>query len=118
MIGMDRKIVKTILEISDSYDSAFSYHGDDGIYFDKKLYKLPVPPSEIKPALLRLIELGYLKQTLRPYGVTVFSITPELKHARAFWFDRVTKRFLGGFVTGVTTAVATGLILRFIAKLF
>lgn len=49
MIRIDRKLLKTILKISDSYDSEFFYDIDESkILFNDKRYSVPIDKSEIK----------------------------------------------------------------------
>lgn len=119
MIRIDRKLSKTILKISDSYDSEFFYDIDESkILFNDKRYSVPIDKSEIKASLDRLIDAGYLIPSVNSWCTVGFSISPELKHAKAFWFDRVTKRFISGFISGVLTSVSVALLVKFIEKFF
>ena len=48
MIRIDRKLSKTILKISDSYDSEVFYDIDESkILFNDKRYSVPIDKSEI-----------------------------------------------------------------------
>jgi hypothetical protein len=119
MIRIDRKLSKAILKISDSYDSEFFYDIDKSeILFNDKLYSVPIDKAEIKASLDRLINAGYLIPSVNSWCTVGFSISPELKHAKAFWFDRVTKRFIYGFISGVVTSVTAALLVKLIEKFF
>lgn len=119
MIRIDRKLSKAILKISDSYDSEFFYDIDEnGIFFNDKLYSVPIDKSEIKGSLVRLIDAGYLIPSNNAWCTIEFSISPELKHAKAFWFDRITKRFIYGFISGVLTSISAALLVKLIEKYF
>ncbi|WP_281522850.1 hypothetical protein [Mogibacterium timidum] len=119
MIRIDRKLSNAILKISDSYDSEFFYDIDEnGIFFNDKLYSVPIDKSEIKGSLVRLIDAGYLIPAANSWCTVEFSISPELKHAKAFWFDRVSKRFIYGFISGVLTSVTAMLLVKLIEEYF
>ena len=118
MILIDRKVCRDILKTTTDYD--------DLILFDPELsgysmwgYTSPeqakvissVPVSEVPGSLSRLITRGMIRkfQGISGGGM-VFCITPELLHAKAFWWDRFTKRFWGGYALGVITALTANLL--------
>lgn len=124
MIRIDRKVCRDILKLTNSYDDQIIYDPDLKGFalwsgsFPGQVSTPSVEPAEILGSLNRLCENKFLvMQTGVHRGGMIFSITPELRHRNAFWFDRVSKTYAGGFVSGVLTSVVAGTILHFIGLL-
>lgn len=122
MIRYDRKTCKDILKLTDKYDDLVIFDPDIGGYcnFDsdnqeEAEVKPSIPVSEVTGALHRLEERGMIKKISGTWsGGMVFSITPELLHAKAFWWDRFSKRFLGGFVSGLVVGITANLLTGYV----
>lgn len=126
MISIDRKVSRDILKITTQYNDSILFDPTiggfckwRGTHPDKAEQIASVPVSEIPGALRRPEERGMIKkiQGLMGDGM-IFRITPELLHAKAFWWDRFTKTYVAGFVSGVLTTVVSGLLLHFLTGLF
>lgn len=126
MISIDRKVSRDILKVTKDYNVKILFDpalGGFSIWHMSHPDKVECVPSvsiaEVPGALERLEERGMIKKTQGIWGGgMIFHITPELLHAKAFWWDRFSKKFWGGFVAGVVASVASGLILHFLQKLF
>ena len=126
MISIDRKTIKDILKVTESYDESIFFHPNiggfciwPGYFPDQASVKPSSDICEIPGSLNRLVDAKLIIKIQGAYdNGMIFRITPELLHSKAFWFDRVSKKFLGGFLTGVAAAVVADLLIRLIAKLF
>ena len=126
MIRIDRKVCRDILRITNRYDVDLFFDPDfggfsiwHGTHPDRPEFIPSVPLHEVAGSLNRLLERGMIKKIVGSWsGGMIFQITPELLHAKAFWFDRVTKKYLAGFISGVATSVVAGLIIHFVTEWF
>lgn len=118
MVSIDRKVCRDILKLTRQYDSAILFDPDlegysllDYVAPSKADVLSSVPVSEVPGSLRRLIDRGMIeKQQGISGGGMIFNITPELLHAKAFWWDRFTKCFWGGFVSGVAVGITANLL--------
>ena len=125
MIRIDRKTCRDILSLTKSYNVDLFFSPDHGGYsywhssHPKSIDKTPsINVKEVPDSLSRLAKQGLIKKIQGIMGGgMIFRITPELLHYKAFWFDRFTKKFFGGFVSGIAVTVIADLIIRFIASL-
>lgn len=124
MVNIDKKVARSARKLSKNYSDILWYKPSskefhvvhDGATPDRSV-PVRVPPMEIPAAVDRLARDGYLHTvSSSPDGERYFSITPELLHRFAFWFDEITKKFWVGFVTGFATAIATGAVTWFIMR--
>ena len=125
MISIDRKVCKDILKVTKDYKDQVFFSPDLGGYAiwhmchpEKAELESSVPVSEVSGSLARLVERKMIRKIQGSYnGGTIFRINPELLHAKAFWFDRVTKTYVGGFVSGVLSTLLGGLLLHYFTGL-
>ena len=126
MIRVDRKVCHDIMKVTDKYNVSILFHPDLGGYCkwhgthpDSPEVVPSVQIEEIPSALDRLISRGMIEKVIGVNGHgMIFRIRPELLHAKAFWFDSFSKKFIGGFVSGILTTVVSSLILHFLTGLF
>lgn len=69
--------------------------------------------QDIPGCLYRLNDLGYIKLSAI-LGEMYFFVTPKMNHWLQFFFDSFSKKFLGGFLTGITVTVIGGLLLAYV----
>ena len=125
MIRIDRKTCKDILKVTKSYDDDIFFHPSiggfciwTGSHPDHASVKSSSDIDEIPGSLNRLVDSKLIiKQIGTMDKGMIFHITPELLHYKAFWFDRISRKFATGFLAGVASAVAADIIFHFIAKL-
>lgn len=125
MIRIDHKVCRDILRITNRYDVSIIYDaGLEGFAIwsgcrPENVVVPSVPTDDVPGALQRLSDRGVIKklQGLSGGGM-IFRVTPQLRHAKAFWFDQFTKTYFGGFVSGVLATVVGGIILHFIGLLW
>ena len=125
MIRLDRKVCRAALKLSKkSYDAILQYDSVSGelqsVREDHSVIasiKLKIDPDDVELSIERLIEKGFFEVYLRHFGGLSFSITPLLKHRSAFMLDAFSKRFWGGFITGVLTATAANLLTGYVQEL-
>lgn len=118
MISIDRKVSRDILKTTKQYDQSILFDPSLGGFAiwrmshpDKADQVCSVPVSEVPGALQRLADRGMINKIQGTWsGGMIFRITPELLHAKAFWWDRFSKKFWGGFVMGVITALTANLL--------
>ena len=113
MIRIDRKVARTALKLTSSYDTILVYDPACGMFVrNTKSYMVPsVPPDDVPDAIDRLIDAGLFCNYARGMGsVKMFRITPKLRHRFAFAMDSFTKTFWAGFITGVATTAAANLL--------
>ena len=118
MISIDRRMARLTLRLSKkSYSAELLYDASQNALFLMKdlhtvLSSAPVKlaPDEAKLSISRLIDKGFFEKKTAFNGGFTFCITPLLRHRFAFWLDAFTKRFWGGFFTGVATAVTANLL--------
>lgn len=118
MIGIDRRVARAILDLSGkSYSAELQYDPsqktlflmeDMLTVFNSK--RIDLDPDEVNLSIQRLIDKGFLRKTSVFWGGFRFSITPELRHRFAFWLDTFTKKFWGGFLTGVVAGLTANLL--------
>ena len=126
MISIDRKVCRDLLKITTDYNVSLFFDPDLGGYCmwhmhrpDNVEFVSSVPVTEVPGSLQRLEKRNMIKKIQGSMnGAIIFQITPELLHAKAFWWDRVSKRFIGGFVTGVVVGIAANLLTPFIQQAF
>lgn len=118
MIRIDRYVCRDILKVTRDYQTQIVFApdlGGFGVWIGCRPNREEVIPtvnvSEVPGSLERLIDRGLINkiQGLSGGGM-IFTITPELLHAKAFWWDRFTKVFWGGFVIGVVTGLLANLL--------
>lgn len=120
MIPIDRKMKNAILKLTNSYSEEIFYKSDtrelilvhDGISRQASV-PVPVSPEEVIDSLARLSEMNLIKLHSLS-GDCYFSITPELKHRKAFLWDHFSKRFFGGLVSGAAITILAEVALHFI----
>ena len=125
MISIDRKIVRAILRLTDNYHDEMAYDPStrslaliDGNYHPtSRQVPVDVPSEDVRESIQRLVDKGYLVKTAGWIGGYAFRMTSLLKHRRAFWLDRFTKKFWGGFVFGVITGATAALVGEFLIRL-
>ena len=117
MKSLDRKLLKTISRITKSYDDVFYYDAPDLILLpqssEKRTFNLSFHAAEVLDSLNRLDRMEYIHLVNRD-GLTGFEICPRINHRFDWWFDEFTKRFWGGFATGVIASLAASYIYDFI----
>lgn len=126
MISIDRKVSRDILSVTKDYNVKILFDPALGGFavwhmsHPDKANRVPsVPITEVSGALERMEERGMIKKIQGTWGGSmIFCITPELLHAKAFWWDRFSKKFWGGFAAGIAASVASGLILQLLQGLF
>lgn len=126
MIRIDRKTYKDILKVTRRYDVPVFFHPDingfsiwRSVQPDHTDVISSVPIDEVPDALNRLADLDWIEKEIGVSGNgMIFHITPKLLHHKAFWLDRFSHTYIGGFISGVATSVIAGLILHFLVKLF
>ena len=126
MIKIDRKVCRDILKLTHDYDKSLFFSPSLGGFSfwhnsppEKPEIKSSAPLSEIYESLLRLEERGLIHIIQKSWNKDViFRITPELLHYKAFWFDRFTRTYVAGFISGVLTALLSGLLIEIFLRLF
>lgn len=126
MINMDRKTCRDILRLTSSYDACLFFDPVLGGYAfwhgacPETIDKQPsIKADEVAGSLSRLVEAGLIKKIQGSMnGGMIFRVTPELRHYKAFWFDRFTKTYLAGFISGVGVSVISGLLIHFLTGFF
>lgn len=126
MISIDRKTCRDILNVTRDYNQKIMFDPSLGGYSIWRMHNsvkieqsCTVPVSEVPGSLQRLIDRNMIEKVQGIMGGgMIFRIRPDLLHAKAFWWDRFTKKFWGGFAAGVATSVVSGLILHFLTGLF
>ena len=125
MISIDRKMISAIQKLTDSFHDELHFDSASSSlqviqYYREVLISLLIDmlPEEAEESIERLIGLGYLRKVSRWYGGYSFCMTPALKHRRAFWWDAFSKKFWGGFVSGLISGIIIttigGLLLSFL----
>lgn len=118
MISIDRKVSRDILKVTRDYNQKVLFDTSLGGYSIWRMHNTgkieqtsSVPASEVPGALQRLADRGMIEKVQGIMGGgMIFRIRPELLHARAFWWDRFTKKFWSGYVLGVITALTANLL--------
>lgn len=125
MIIVDWKVARAALKLTKSYkDEIFYASGGVSLMLvapsgpPVKSAVVSASPEDIPPAITRLAEKNFFKIIIKTEDEVYFSIQPELRHWFAFWFDRVSKRYIAGFISGVITTVVSGLIVHYLTGLF
>ena len=124
MIKIDRKTCRDILRVTTSYKEWINFSHKDGGYSLNSnsapvVISASIPLKEVSGSLLRLEASGLIKKISDVWGDDmIFVITPELLHYKAFWFDRFTKTYLAGFISGVGVSVISGLLIHFLTGFF
>ena len=123
MIHIDKIVARAALKLSPSgYKTQIFYDPDSrelyvGSLADHKVRgasrKISVDPADVPLCFERLAEKGLvLKQDY--FGGSCITVLPKLRHRFAFALDAFTKRYVGGFISGVLTTVAAGVILHYV----
>ena len=118
MIAIDRKVCRDILKMTTDYNVSVFFGPALGGYSTWHLHYpenvelvSSVPIAEVPGALQRLEDRNLIKKIQGSMnGGVIFRITPELLHAKAFWWDRFTKKTIGGFVIGVLIGLSVNLL--------
>ena len=107
MIKTDRSLAKSILKLTHRYADEIWYNPDQNEIQIVRTAKEPlrsvplrISPEEFPESLQRLSE----KKMVRLHddiGGVYFSLTSYLLHRWAFFWDRFSKKFWGGFIVGV-----------------
>lgn len=126
MIRIDRAVARAVLKLSKkSYSAALLYDPSQGILFlmdglhdVRDSVRLKLSPDEVTRSIGRLMDRGYFEKTRSFNGGFTFSVTPLLRHRFAFWADSFTKKFWGGFFTGVAVSVTANLLTGYVQQLF
>lgn len=124
MIRIDRKTCRDIQNLAKSYDENLFFSPDLGGYchwhysHPEKAEKAPsINLDEVPGSLSRLVDSGLIKKIQGSMnGGMIFRITPELRHYKAFWFDRFSKKFTVGFVSGILVGVCANLATPYIKE--
>ena len=125
MISIDRKITRAILRLTDNYHDEMAYdpstHSlalvDVNYHPTSRQVPVDVSAEDVRESIQRLVDKGFLVKTASWMGGCAFRMTSLLKHRRAFWLDRFTKKFWGGFITGVITGGAAAFVGEFLIRL-
>lgn len=121
MLRIDRKVAKSLLKLTRKYSDEIFYSSEKTGFIlvhiaadPETSVPFPIPKDEISASLKRLEKANLITVNTRVWGDDLyFSITPELLHYKAFWFDRFSHRFIGGFVTGVIVGISANLLTPF-----
>lgn len=125
MIKNDRKIIKAVLKLTDNYHDELTLDGQSALLihihnYREVLNSIPVKMSreDAIESIERLLDNGFLRKYNAWSGGYSFTMTSLLKHRHAFWWDRFTTKFIGGFVlgliSGIIVTVIGGLLLAYI----
>lgn len=125
MIRIDRKVISAILKLTNNYSDEMTVDRDSSSILRIQnhhdvLARVPVNVSheDLEESILRLLELDMLRKRAGWYGGFSFSMTSRLKHRHAFWFDSFTRKFWGGFfsglISGILITVLGGLLLSYL----
>ena len=125
MIRTDRKIIAAVLKLANSYHDEMVLGHDpcslllvQNISDVVKQVTLSVSKDDAEESVKRLIDSGLLRIETKWMGGYSFCMTSLLKHRHAFWWDSFSKKYIAGFISGVATTVAAGVIAHFITDLF
>lgn len=118
MIRFDRKLCRDILRITTDYNTSIIFDPAVGgfalwhLHHPDRAEVIPsIPLSEVPASLSRLEERSMIQTIQRSMnGAVIFRIRPELLHAKAFCWDRFTKKFWGGFVSGILVGLIANLL--------
>ena len=117
MIKIDEKVAKAALELTKDYNDEIHFSGDAMLYLRNgygdvlSSVKLDIPLQDVPASISRLAEKGFFQIRQAFWGGHFcFSITPYLLHRRAFFWDRFTKKFWGGFAVGVAAGVMSTVV--------
>lgn len=125
MIRIDRKVISAILKLTNNYSDEMTVDRDSSSVLlirnhHDVLARVPVNVSheDLEESILRLLDLGMLRKRVGWFGGFSFSMTSRLKHRHAFWFDSFTRKFWGGFfsglISGILITVLGGLLLSYL----
>ena len=124
MNRIDKKVLQSLRKLKPDYstDLIFGYR-DDRIFINGTSsfvqYSLQTP--EIRDAIDRLIESGYLSVSTKFDGGIIFNVTPKYKHRGIFLLEDFKQKFLWGFlvgfISGVAATVLGGLLLDLLRSL-
>lgn len=125
MIRSDRKIISAVLKLTDNYHDEMAIgHDPSSLLLVKKLrtvikcVPLSISEEDADESVKRLVDAGLLRVKTQWSGGYSFCMTSRLKHRYAFWWDSFSKKYIAGFVSGVITTVAAGVLAHFITGLF
>ncbi|MBQ9027415.1 MAG: hypothetical protein IJ110_01480 [Lachnospiraceae bacterium] len=123
MIRIDKTVAKAALKLSpDGYQTEILYDPDThelyvGSLADHKQrkasVKINVDPADVPYCFERLAEKGFVKKQ-DFYTGSCITVLPKLRHRFAFALDDFSKRYVGGFISGVLMTVAAGMILHYV----
>ena len=124
MIRIDRKVCRDILSITSNYSDWILYDPVlngycfwDGSHPERASVESSVVTQETRYALQRIENAGLIKRMQGIHGGgLIFHIAPELLHRKAFFFDAITRRFLWGFIAGVSSTLIPQLIYFFVTN--
>lgn len=120
MIWSDILVASKIHHFSNTYDEQIWVNMESGTF--QTVTESHVSPRVLNPkisfqdipgCLERLESFGYIKIS-RVWGGMYFSVTPKLNHWFQFFLDTFSKKFLGGFVTGIVVTIIGGVATAYI----
>lgn len=125
MIRLDRSVCRAALKVSGkSYNAVLQYDPESrelqSVSSDHTVLAsriLKADPADVEFSIERLIDRGYFGEYLRHFGGLQFCITPLLRHRAAFLADSFTRKFWGGFISGVLTAMTANLLAGYVQAL-
>lgn len=118
MISIDRKIASAVLRLTKNYSDEIWYDPETNTFHivrsgnePDRFVPVPVPPSEVRESVDRLVAAGWLVVLYKIRGGEFyFRITSRLLHRKAFWLDDFTRKFWGGFVAGLISGMLVTVI--------
>lgn len=125
MIHVDRKVIRAILSLTNNYHDEMTLDSTSSAILLIRnnlniINSVPVHTAaeDVSESIERLIDLGYLRVSRRWLGGYSFCMTSLLKHRKAFWWDSFSKKFWGGFISGLVSGIIVtvlgGLLLSFL----
>ena len=129
MIWMDRRALKVLLSLThncqdiiycDDEHDQFKIVSDEGE--PKIITSARLSHQDIRPALKRLFDSGYLSQCYFDEDELYFSLTNKAVHHKAFawcaFWDSFSKSFFCGVATGIVTSIVTTIAIPALRDLF
>ena len=123
MIKTDRKLKNTIVKFKPSMNDYMIYdinsheiHIVRPSELRETIRSTPVniPSEQVNDSIQRLIEAGYLRISQKVMNGYFFSITSRFVLRHEFAIESFSKKFWGGFFSGIVTSVIGGLLLLLI----
>ena len=125
MIRIDRKVIRAILSLTNNYHDELILDSKTPAILLVQNYRDVISSASVNASLeditesvTRLVDQGYLRVSRKWMGGYSFCMTSLLKHRRAFWWDSFSRKFWGGFVSGLISGIIVtvfgGLLLSFL----